>query len=196
MSDAPCTPALRHTVRGDGGSRTLTMVRLEQDGCAADVCAAAVALLSDPEAARYLSGYGRGWAAHARAWVHRGLREGTLWGLWAEAAERQDAACLAGLVFVEPLSGGGDAGGCERTVEYIVRRELWGRGLGTLAAAGSVEIAAQHYAADSVVAMIHAENKGSVAVAERAGFQHRDTTTYSMNNVDRTVLKYVKVVAA
>ena len=60
-------------------------------------------------------------------------------------------------------------------LSYLIRREQWGKGFATEAANAIVSFAASQLGLRRLVALIAPENKASVRVAEKCGFQFERT---------------------
>eukprot|EP01061_Rhynchopus_euleeides_P042019 TRINITY_DN73425_c0_g1_i1.p1 TRINITY_DN73425_c0_g1~~TRINITY_DN73425_c0_g1_i1.p1 ORF type:complete len:181 (+),score=39.39 TRINITY_DN73425_c0_g1_i1:130-672(+) len=152
--------------------------KLVSEDCESHGCI--VSMMTDPEAAQYLSGYGKGWAHQVPLLLRRGVADGTMWSL-------RSCGEVVGVVMVEPT-----ANPKEVTIEYLIQRGSWGKGLGRAAAAECLRLAQEAFGATACVAMVVPQNTRSVRIVEALGFALEDTVEYSMNNVDRTVRKYVK----
>lgn len=56
-------------------------------------------------------------------------------------------------------------------ISYLIDREQCGQGLATEAAKGVLDIARERYGIDKMIAVIAVENRGSIRVAQKCGFE-------------------------
>eukprot|EP01063_Lacrimia_lanifica_P025154 TRINITY_DN32926_c0_g1_i1.p2 TRINITY_DN32926_c0_g1~~TRINITY_DN32926_c0_g1_i1.p2 ORF type:complete len:169 (+),score=33.15 TRINITY_DN32926_c0_g1_i1:40-546(+) len=148
--------------------------------------AAAVALLEDARNAEHLSGYGKGWCHQVRILVDRGVRDGSMYvGRLCEGSD--DAVVSVLQVALVDAS----APVREATIEYLVHHTLWGRGFGTHAARACVALAtAPPLVAERVSALVVEGNAASRRVLAKLGFAAEPAVQYSMNGVERVVVRY------
>jgi RimJ/RimL family protein N-acetyltransferase len=121
-------------------------------------------ILSDPETMRYYP------APYDRAGVER----------WIERNRERYGEDGVGLWAMELISAEGLIGDCGIVVQqvdgegmyeigYHLRRDFWGRGLATEAAAACRDWAFAHLKAERLISLIRPENVASRRVAERVG---------------------------
>ena len=142
--------------------------------------------MRDIEAARYMSGFCKGWKHLVPVLLRRGVSEG---GMWVLSNEREG---VCGMVQVEGLPDDCPEGKGAVTIEYFIKRSAWGQGLGTSAARICLD-KARSLQATACVAMILPDNVHSARIVSNLGFSHTDTITYNLNGADRTAHKYVLV---
>ena len=130
---------------------------------------ACVALDGDPDVTRFVSGPWSDPAAH-RAFIEartRGPYQPGL-GYWT-IARRNEPASFIGWVLLIPADGIGP----EIEIGWRLRREAWGCGFVTEAAAPVLHHAFATLKLPEVVAEIHPDNVGSLRVAEKIGLKRR-----------------------
>lgn len=93
------------------------------------------------------------------------------YGWWAmELLEYPGLAGWCGLAFL-PETG-------ETEVAYLIRKELWGRGLVSEAARFSLEYGFQKASLERIICLTHPENLRSQGVALKIGMRYVDTLEY------------------
>ncbi|HEX5402164.1 MAG TPA: GNAT family N-acetyltransferase [Pseudonocardiaceae bacterium] len=141
----------------------LTTVRLRLRPLAVDDIDALVPIYSDPEITRFFNADVPDAAAVARV-VHRRLSRPLRPGMGSWAVEL--AGALAGLGHLWPsreLPGGLPEMG------WLLGRDFWGQGLATEAASAILDHGRYRLGLPAVWALVHRDNKASIAVAERLG---------------------------
>jgi RimJ/RimL family protein N-acetyltransferase len=73
---------------------------------------------------------------------------------------------VAGLCGFQPSANSADV-----EIGWWVRKDLWGRGLATEAAAGALRHAWDFLGLDRVIAVAYAENRASIRIMEKLGFR-------------------------
>lgn len=146
----------------------LTTARLVLRPWTADDLEPLTAIHADPDVMRYIgSGQTRDREA-TRATIERwsrGLEERGFGLLATELAETGELAGMAGLAvpsFLPEILPAIEVG-------YRIKRELWGRGLATEAAAALVEHAFGPLGIERLVGIAHVDNAGSRRVLEKLG---------------------------
>lgn len=127
-------------------------------------------LFSDPVAMEFYLGTRD--ADATRTWLDRMLRSYRThgYGHWAALLHDGSLAGHIGLLLQEV------DGENEIEVGYMIRRELWGRGLAGEGAAACVEYAFDRLGAGRVIALIRPDNHRSRSVAEKLGMILEKTT--------------------
>ncbi|MBA4012074.1 MAG: GNAT family N-acetyltransferase [Phenylobacterium sp.] len=131
---------------------------------------ASVAVNSDAEVMRYL---GDVWPpdrqrAHLSAQIDTNFGEGLgYWSLFEQTAPEQ----MLGWALLTPLPGTDDV-----QIGYRLRRDAWGRGIATEAAAQLMIHAFETIGLPALAATVHPENLGSQRVMAKLGFA--DAGTY------------------
>jgi len=120
-------------------------------------------LCADPEVMRFLGGkvFDRteAWRQMASMIGHWYLRG---YGIWA--VEEKESRRLAGRIgCINPEGWPGFE------VGWTLKREFWGKGYATEAARRALEYAFKELDQPHVISLIHADNRGSIRVAERLG---------------------------
>lgn len=121
-------------------------------------------MCADPEVMRYL-GEGRtltrveAWRQMAMILGHWQLRG---YGLWA-VEERVSGDLLGRLGFFNPEGWPGFE------IEWVLRRESWGRGYATEGARRALAFGFTEMGREHIISLIHPENRGSIKVAEKLG---------------------------
>ena len=91
-----------------------------------------------------------------RAWA-----EGVPWGVWESESGELVGDCS--LFFADEHG--------EWELAYGLRRDRWGRGYATEAARGCVRYGFQELGLEKIVADVDSENRASVSVLEKCGFE-------------------------
>jgi RimJ/RimL family protein N-acetyltransferase len=130
---------------------------------------ACIAMDCDPAVTRFVNGPWSDPRAH-RAFIEARTRGPYLAGLgyWT-IARRNEPASFIGWVLLIPADGTGP----EIEIGWRLRREAWGRGFATEAAAPILHHAFAALKLPEVVAEIHPDNVGSLQVAEKIGLKRR-----------------------
>lgn len=98
-------------------------------------------------------------------WADHGL------GWWAvERHQKPELIGWAGLQFL-PETG-------ETEVAYLLSRDHWGQGLAAEAARASVEFGFEHCALETIIALVHPQNRASQRVIEKLGMSFVDQAHY------------------
>jgi RimJ/RimL family protein N-acetyltransferase len=131
---------------------------------------ASIAINSDPDVMRYL---GAVWPperqrAHLTAQIGTDFGEGL--GYWS-LFERTAPATLLGWALLTPLPGSDDV-----QIGYRLRKDAWGRGVATEAAARLLDHAFQTLGLPALAASVHPDNLGSQRVLAKLGLS--DVGTY------------------
>jgi RimJ/RimL family protein N-acetyltransferase len=129
-----------------------------------------VALCADPEVMKFLGGKPM---TRLEAWRHLAMLVGHWdllgYGMWA-VDERETGRFVGRVGFNNP------DGWPAFEIGWTLAREFWGRGYATEAARVALKYAFEELDQSHVISLIHAENKGSIAVAERLGEKHEGET--------------------
>jgi RimJ/RimL family protein N-acetyltransferase len=126
---------------------------------------ACVAMHADPEVVRYFGGVRPPEDVRAEIAHRIGLRHPAGLGYWTvQQAGTEDFLGWAALIPVEDR-------GPEIEVGYRLRREAWGRGLGTEAAAALLDHGFGTLGLGEIVAMTHPDNHRSQRVLAKLGFR-------------------------
>ncbi len=98
-------------------------------------------------------------------WAERG------YGLWAvELRETGQFLGRCGLQFISETS--------ETEIDFIFDAAFWGRGLATEAARASLRFGFQELPVESIVGIVHPNNKASQRVLEKNGMQYTERREY------------------
>jgi RimJ/RimL family protein N-acetyltransferase len=134
----------------------LRMFREEDFEAYAEFCA-------DPDVMRYLTGKPM---TRVEAWRHMAMMVGhwTLrgYGMWA-VEERATGAFLGRIGFNDPQ------GWPAFEIGWTLGRQYWGKGYATEGARVALDYAFHKLDKPHVISLIHRENRGSIAVAEKLG---------------------------
>ncbi|MBC9914963.1 GNAT family N-acetyltransferase [Chitinophaga varians] len=122
-----------------------------------------LALLADPEVARYLPPNTPERYRQLFAVALEDYRKGLFsrWGIWDAVTNDFIGTCLA-RPFVE-VPG-------QLEIGYTLAKAYWGRGIATTVSKALVAYCFTHTSARDVVALTHPDNIGSQKVLEKAGF--------------------------
>jgi RimJ/RimL family protein N-acetyltransferase len=118
---------------------------------------------ADPEVMRYLTGKPM---SRAEAWRHMAMMVGhwVLRGYGCWAVEERETGTLVGRIgFNDP------AGWPGFEIGWTLGRPYWGRGYAIEGARAALDYAFNELDKAHVISLIHPENRGSIAVAEKLG---------------------------
>jgi len=132
------------------------------------------AIVADPEVMRFSTNGPLDLAA-TRTLIERALQSYEQHGFGRWAVIERVSEALIGFCGVYLLTIDGVS---QPELGYRLARSRWGLGLATEAAIASRDVALESYGIERLVAVIEAENVGSIRVAEKAGFRIERSTTY------------------
>ena len=102
---------------------------------------------------------------HLNHWAERGL------GWWAvELNAKPGLIGCAGLEFLPETN--------ETEVAYLLGEAWWGQGFATEAARAALQFGFETHKLETIIALVHPENKGSLHVAEKLGMSWVERKSY------------------
>ncbi len=162
----------------------LTTKRLRLVPCSEGHLDGLSAINSDPEVMRYITGRPET-PAETLAMIERvkarWAKRGYSWWTFIE----RDSGDIVGAGCIQNLRKSGTEPDPRYPLEiaWRVRRDRWGRGLASEAAAAMAEFAFTQLGAESLYAVCHPENEASKAVMTRLGMQYRGFETWYAQTV-------------